>query len=70
MAYDRSFAKKNMMPMLKEIWLWIVKRGGARRDQLLVRVHADFSIDEAAQTPPVRFFIETIPDVLTAKSIN
>lgn len=64
---DRSFAQKSIMPMLKEIWLWGVKRRGAHKDQILVRIHSELPIDEAIQAPPVRQFIKSIPEVISAK---
>jgi hypothetical protein len=67
---DRSFATKSIVPMLKEIWLWVVKRGGTHKDQLLVRIHSSLPIDEAAQAAPVVKFIKTIPEVLVARPVG
>ncbi len=66
---DRSFAKKNIMPMLKEIWLWVGHSGGANKDQLLVRIHSTNPIEDVALTPPVRKFLNSIPEVLSAKAL-
>lgn len=63
---DRSYANKTLMPMLKEIWVWLAQRKGGYSDQLLVRIHSSLSIEQALKTPPAVRFVETIPEVLTA----
>jgi hypothetical protein len=64
---DRSFAVKNLMPMLKEIKIWLFDRKGAHKDQLLVRIHSSMPIDQVMVTSPARLFIQTLPEVLQAK---
>jgi hypothetical protein len=63
---DRSFAKKSIMPAVKEIWAWMVKRRGARQDQLLVRIHSLTPLDEMVLTPPMIVFLNQFPEVFTA----
>lgn len=63
---DRSFANKSLMPMIKEIKMWLLN-GGEHKDQLLVRIHSDMPIDEAVKTPPALLFIKALPEMLKAR---
>lgn len=67
---DRSFARKSVVPMLKEVWVWLVGRQGGYRDQILVRVHSTLPIEEAMKFEPVAEFIKDIPEVLSAKLVE
>ncbi|WP_438483660.1 exosortase-associated EpsI family protein [Oleiharenicola lentus] len=66
---DRSFDRKSLLPTLREMWVWLVRRKGQRQDQLLVRIHAPSFGEEFLKQEPVQIFLGQFPAVFSAESI-
>jgi hypothetical protein len=66
---DRSFDQKTLMPTLRELWIWLGRRHGARHDQLLVRIHTTGDLAAAMKTAPVTEFLKQFPVVFSAKPL-
>jgi hypothetical protein len=66
---DRSFDHKTLMPTLRELWIWLGRRHGARHDQLLVRIHTTGDLAAAMKTAPVTEFLKQFPVVFSAKPL-
>jgi len=66
---DRSFDQKTLMPTLRELWIWLGRRHGARHDQLLVRIHTPGDLAAAMKTEPVAMFLKQFPAVFSAKPL-
>lgn len=66
---DRGFDQKTLFPTLRELWVWLGQRHGARRDQLLVRIHTAGDLGQAIAAEPVVSFLGNFPEVFTAQSL-
>lgn len=67
---DHGFDQKSLKPTLRELWVWLAKRGGARRDQLLVRIHTPGNIDTMMTSEPVTAFLRNFPEIFEAKPLQ
>lgn len=63
---DRRFDQKSLSPTLRELWVWLGKRHGAQRDQLLVRIHTTEDLATVMKSPPVRSFLDQFPIIFSA----
>lgn len=66
---DPGFAVKSLMPTLRETWIWLVKRRGQPRDQLLVRIHTAGELTTVLDSAPVTRFLELFPKVFRAEPL-
>lgn len=66
---DRSFEQKTIWPVLRELWIWLGRRGGAQRDQILVRIHTFGDLADVIDSSPVNSFLALFPEVFEAKSL-
>lgn len=67
---DRNYSDRNIMPMLRETWEWLVRNKGRKRDQLMVRIHGTDSLDQLVLTPPAAAFLTALPVLANANSAS